>query len=88
MLIQEWVLTLHASFEIERAMADLKAITRHDRYQASAGIQSAADEVAAMASAAGLSDVEIHQFPADGAQRWWSSGHRPHGLHAARKSGW
>lgn len=72
MLIQEWVLTLHASFEIERAMADLKAITRHDRYQASAGIQSAADEVAAMASAAGLSDVEIHQFPADGAQRWWS----------------
>jgi hypothetical protein len=70
--LQAWVDAFHQSFDTTRALADLAAVTRHDRYQASAGIQAAAVEVAEAAAAAGLLDVEVYQFPADGAERWWT----------------
>src|SRR6266508_1201239 len=72
MRLQTWVETFHRSFDATRALADLAAVIRHDRFQASAGIQAAAAEVAEAAITAGLHDVEILQFPADGAERWWS----------------
>ncbi|HEY2576899.1 MAG TPA: DUF4910 domain-containing protein [Streptosporangiaceae bacterium] len=53
-------------------MADLAAVCAHDRYQASAGIAAAASEVAERAQAAGLAEVTVLSFPADGAERWWT----------------
>jgi peptidase M28-like protein len=53
-------------------MDTLRAITAHDRYQASLGINAAAHLVADRASALGLDEVRVDHFPADGARRWWS----------------
>nr|WP_246497570.1 DUF4910 domain-containing protein [Sphaerisporangium rubeum] len=53
-------------------MADVAALCGSDRYQASDGIAEAARYVAARAEEAGLRDVRVHEFPADGARRWWS----------------
>ena len=53
-------------------MAHLARLTEHDRYQASLGIERAAAELAAAATALGLVDVTIERFAADGATRWWT----------------
>lgn len=63
---------MYDRFDTAEAMRDLAELTRHDRYQASAGILAAAEYVAERAEAAGLSDVEIIRFPADGARHWWT----------------
>ncbi|HET9896264.1 MAG TPA: M28 family peptidase [Streptosporangiaceae bacterium] len=63
---------IHEAFDTELAMTDVEAVCRHDRFQASAGIAAAADYVADRAQAAGLADVQVLSFPADGAQRWWT----------------
>ncbi|MEJ1962171.1 MAG: DUF4910 domain-containing protein [Gammaproteobacteria bacterium] len=61
-----------ARVPLTSAMEDLAEICRHDRYQASHGINAAARFVAERAREAGLADVWIHQFPADGARHWWT----------------
>lgn len=43
-----------------------------DRYQASKGIETAADKVAEWAERARLSSVEVKKYPADGERRWWT----------------
>src|SRR5882724_11643383 len=53
-------------------MDSLQRITEFDRYQASTGLAEAAGIVAGAARAAGLSDIDIREHPADGAARWWS----------------
>ena len=63
---------VHGAFDVPAAMADVAAICEHDRYQASAGIHAAAAYVADRAADAGLVDVEILHFLADGARRWWT----------------
>ena len=72
MRLAELVPAVYAAFDPELAMADLAAVCAHDRYQASAGIAAAAGEVAERARAAGLADVTVLSFPADGAERWWT----------------
>lgn len=72
MSLGAWVTSLHESFDPAQAMADLAAVAEHDRYQASTGIRSAAAVVAERAQAAGLSDVQILEFPADGEKNWWT----------------
>lgn len=72
MRLAELVATLYEAFDPGEAMADLRVICSHDRYQASAGIAAAADYVADRARAAGLADVTVLSFPADGATRWWT----------------
>jgi hypothetical protein len=57
---------------VDALLADLAEVTRHDRYQASLGIEAAAGYVAAAAATAGLADVRVLRFPADGAVRWWT----------------
>ncbi len=47
------------------------AVAQFDRYQASTGLQQAADEVARRAVLAGLRDVRVHHHQADGELRWW-----------------
>jgi hypothetical protein len=63
---------VHAEFDVAAAMADVAAVCGHDRYQASAGIAAAAAYVAERARAAGLAEVAVLSFPADGARRWWT----------------
>ncbi|MGW0801459.1 DUF4910 domain-containing protein [Nonomuraea sp. NPDC002799] len=59
-------------FDVGRAVEDVAELAAFDRYQASDGIRAAAEYVAAGAERAGLSDVRLLEFPADGARRWWS----------------
>ncbi|MBL0220348.1 MAG: hypothetical protein IPQ07_41575 [Myxococcales bacterium] len=57
---------------IDEVMAHLARLTEHDRYQASLGIELAAELIATAAEGIGLSDVTIERFTADGATRWWT----------------
>jgi len=70
--LADLVAAVHAEFDADAAMADVAAVSGHDRYQASAGIKAAAEYVAARAEAAGLADVAVLSFPADGTRRWWT----------------
>jgi hypothetical protein len=72
MRLADAVAAVYRSFDPDAALADVAGVARHDRYQASTGIAEAAAFVADRAEAAGLSDVTVHAFPADGAQRWWT----------------
>ena len=72
MRLAELVAATTEAFDADLAMADVHAICEYDRYQASAGIMAAAAYVADRARAAGLSDVAVLSFPADGAERWWT----------------
>jgi hypothetical protein len=72
MRLAELVAATTEAFDADLAMADVHAICEYDRYQASAGIMAAAAYVADRARAAGLSDVAVLAFPADGAERWWT----------------
>lgn len=58
--------------DVARAVEDVAGVAAFDRYQASDGIREAAGYVAARAGQAGLGDVRVLEFPADGARRWWS----------------
>ncbi|MFI6708281.1 DUF4910 domain-containing protein [Nonomuraea sp. NPDC050478] len=58
--------------DVRRAVEDVAELAAFDRYQASDGIRAAAEYVAGRAERAGLSDVRLLEFPADGARRWWS----------------
>ncbi|GAA3028133.1 M28 family peptidase [Actinokineospora globicatena] len=66
------VRTLLATADIDDMLSALAEVAAFDRFQASAGIQSAADVVAARAVAAGLTQVEVRQYPADGGAQWWT----------------
>jgi hypothetical protein len=57
---------------VERVMSWLRELSLLDRYQASGGLARAAALVAAAATEAGLTDVEIRWYPADGQPRWWT----------------
>ncbi len=72
MRLADLVTALHHGFDPDQAMADLTAVCAHDRYQASAGITAAAGYVAERAQAAGLTEVSVLTFPADGLRHWWT----------------
>ncbi|MFC6086185.1 DUF4910 domain-containing protein [Sphaerisporangium aureirubrum] len=72
MSVRNVVRRVHSGFDVDAAMADVAAVCGFDRYQASAGIAAAAAYVAGRAEEAGLKDVRVHEFPADGERRWWS----------------
>lgn len=59
-------------FPVRIVMDLIGQLAELDRYQASHGIEKAADIVAGAAERAGLSGVRIHTFPADGMAAWWS----------------
>ncbi|MGV9324675.1 DUF4910 domain-containing protein [Streptosporangium sandarakinum] len=62
----------HARFDVGAAERDVAELCRFDRYQASDGIMAAAAYVAERAERAGLSDVRLLEFPADGGRHWWT----------------
>ncbi|ROO63348.1 peptidase M28-like protein [Micromonospora sp. Llam0] len=72
MRLSQLIAAVHEGIDVAAAMADVAEVARHDRYQASAGILAAAGYVAQRAADAGLRDVTVHTFPADGARRWWT----------------
>lgn len=53
-------------------LATVRELGALDRYQASLGLEQAAADVARGACAAGLAEVEVHRFPADGRAQWWT----------------
>jgi Peptidase family M28 len=59
-------------FRPDEAMAVIAELSALDRYQASRGIEVAADRVAELAERAGLAGVEVVRHPADGERRWWT----------------
>ncbi|WP_214106902.1 DUF4910 domain-containing protein [Acrocarpospora catenulata] len=62
----------HARFDVDAAVKDVVELAAHDRYQASDGIMAAAAYVAERAEQAGLREVRLLEFAADGDRRWWS----------------
>ncbi len=63
---------LLGSIRVDDVMHDLARVSAFDRYQASLGLAQAADVVAEAAVGAGLSDVDVRRYPADGAAQWWT----------------
>ena len=57
---------------IDDIMGHVARVSAHDRYQASLGLERAAEAVAAAAAAAGLQDVGVQRFAADGRPQWWT----------------
>ncbi|MEV0642229.1 M28 family peptidase [Streptomyces sp. NPDC050619] len=53
-------------------MADVGHVGAFDRYQASLGLERAADTVAEAADRAGLDEVVVERFVADGRPQWWT----------------
>jgi hypothetical protein len=72
MRLTDLVTTVYARLDLDAALADVAAVAGFDRYQASTGLADAAALVAERASRAGLSDVAVLSFPADGVRRWWT----------------
>ncbi|MGH3809197.1 MAG: DUF4910 domain-containing protein [Pseudonocardiaceae bacterium] len=62
----------YRSLDMDEAMRHLTQLVRYDRYQASAGIDAAAEFVATAAERVGLVDVEVLRLPADGHTTWWT----------------
>ncbi|WP_406643127.1 DUF4910 domain-containing protein [Amycolatopsis sp. WGS_07] len=71
-MVAELVAELLDTVKTDRVLDALAEVAAFDRYQASAGIEQAADLVAARAEAAGLSEVGIQRFRADGKAQWWT----------------
>ncbi|TXH76048.1 MAG: DUF4910 domain-containing protein [Lysobacteraceae bacterium] len=69
---EDWIRLALDAVPVDGVMAQLQRLVEYDRYQASAGIQAAADLVAQAARDAGLREVVVHDFPADGAHCFWS----------------
>ncbi|MEU4170767.1 DUF4910 domain-containing protein [Streptomyces sp. NPDC026665] len=76
---------IHDGIDADEAMCWVARLTEWDRYQGSAGIAAAADFVAGEAERAGLTGVEVLNFPADGRTAWWTftapSSWTPHTAH-------
>jgi hypothetical protein len=67
-----WIRMALDAVPINGVMARLAQLIEHDRYQASAGIAAAAALVAEAAREAGLTDVTVHAFEADGERAFWT----------------
>ena len=66
LLSEPIVAALAKALSGERAHETIKAISGNHRMRGSRGFRAAAEIVAAKARAAGLEDVKIEEFPADG----------------------
>ena len=63
---------VYETFPVGMVMDAVEDLAGLDRFQASRGIEQAADLVAGLAERAGLSGVEVKMFQADGHASWWS----------------
>jgi Peptidase family M28 len=68
-MMEALVTAVAATFPLQDSMRHLKRLTMLDRFQASRGIQDAAEFVAETLARSGV-DVRIHSFPCP--SRWWT----------------
>ncbi len=68
--LADLVAAAHAAFPVDRSLSLITELAALDRFQASRGIEAAADRVAERAERAGLRDVQLVRFPTDAG--WWS----------------
>src|SRR5216110_1081417 len=71
-VLSELVARYLRDVRIDEVMTHLARLTEHDRYQASLGIERAADLIATAARAIGMQDVTVERFAADGSTPWWT----------------
>jgi hypothetical protein len=71
-MLKEIVARYLASADMNVVMRLLAEVSQYDRYQASQGINAAADLLAGVAYDIGLTTVRIDRFIADGTPRWWT----------------
>jgi hypothetical protein len=71
-LVGDLVGGLLDAVDLDAVLDALAQVSAFDRYQASAGIERAADVVAALAKDAGLVDVDVQRYRADGTAQWWT----------------
>ncbi|MEQ9899863.1 DUF4910 domain-containing protein [Pectobacterium punjabense] len=72
MSIDPFILWTLKHSSVTNLMNIIEVFSEIDRYQASIGIQQAAQIVADAARKAGVPVVEIHNFTADNKRQWWS----------------
>jgi Peptidase family M28 len=58
--------------DMAEVMNHLQQVCRYDRYQASAGLEKAAELVAGLAKKAALENVTIDYYTANGETQWWN----------------
>lgn len=71
-MVEHLVARFLRSVDTARTMDDLRRIAGFDRYQASLGLERAARVVAGAAVDAGLHDVAVRGYQADGKAQWWT----------------
>jgi hypothetical protein len=72
MRLAERVEAIYRDFPTDWSLRVLQSLCAFDRYQASEGIERAADCVAAAAEEAGLREVSITSFDVSEGIKWWS----------------
>lgn len=72
MRLADAVTAIYEGFPSKDSMGWIEKLSTLDRFQASKGIETAAEQVAEIAEQTGLSSVELRKYPADGERRWWS----------------
>jgi hypothetical protein len=68
--LTELVAAAYAAFPVDQSLDLITELSRLDRFQASHGIETAADLVAEQAERSGIHSVRVMRFPADAG--WWS----------------
>jgi hypothetical protein len=71
-MIDPFVAHFLRAVPVDDMMTHLTALTELDRYQASSGLDEAAVLTAEAALAAGLREVDIRRYRADGTPQWWT----------------
>lgn len=70
MSLRAAVESVAAAFDADRALETVRTLAALDRYQASEGVERAADAVAAEAERLGLADVRLDRY--SGETTWWT----------------
>lgn len=71
-MIRTLIREFSREFRGPRTLAHVRTLAQLDRYQASLGIEQAADYVAEAARAIGLTDVRVEYHASDGRPQWWT----------------
>lgn len=71
-MLTELIASIWHQVRLDDIMMHLEHLTELDRYQASLGMERAAERIASTAKSLGVEDVKVECFTADGATSWWT----------------